>query len=238
MHRKPKLCKQGYRCGNFRHCEACARIRQAHFASLAEKLLMHEEALFSWRLTPHTNSEAEIRRLKAAVKVQLRRSPAVWTVEQGERNAMLHLNIISGLHHPKPIKASSHWVSEQITNLRHAAAYILKRSQIPEADAYTGRQFGNFHSLGQWLIDDNMPPLIQAAAIETNVLTLVNLPTPYLERQDKIAQMRGTRGYYGTIADNHLLKFRAAVANIVKANDAAVASIVKANDARTAKENL
>lgn len=201
-------------CRRFRACQYCARLRQARFADLAEQVLGEKGAITLLRLTPYHNIQSEITRLKAAWKRQNPEKSAVWTVEQGSEKGLLHLNILQQGIDTARYKQAERWQSEQITELRRIAAYLLKQSQYPDETAYTGRQFGSFTSLASTMISDGMPPLLQAACIENQVLTHMQLPAPYLARQAELEQLRRDQTDYRAIAMRHLPKFRAVVESL------------------------
>lgn len=160
------VCNPRGRCGKYRTCMPCARLRQARFADLAQALLENENTTFLTRITPVISSKAEITRVKAAVQHQLGKQKAVWSIEIGTIAHQLHLNLISPLASFKPIKNASQHTTPQIVNLRQAAAYMLKQSQIPPEDAYTGRQSGSWNNPISSLAQSKTNPLLQALALQ------------------------------------------------------------------------
>jgi hypothetical protein len=207
-------CKKSMRCGYFQHCDPCARLRQARFADKAERLFPNIKDLYLFRITPDDNTQAEIVRLKAAVKRQLKGGVALWTVEQGQVTNKLHLNVIAGINHQRPFKAASHFVTGPIKCLRTTAAYILKKDQYPSPDYYNSTQFGTFNNFETIAMNANMLPTLQAAALDMHLYHLQKLPTPYLERQDLIAKQRIQHGDYKAVAMNNLPRFRDAIARL------------------------
>lgn len=201
-------CNRYHRCRQYRTCDDCARLRQAHIADIAEQLLGQYQALYTARITPYINTSSEIARLKAAVKRQLETNDALWSVEQGSEKGLLHLNIISPVAFFKKFKLAEYWQGEQVRNIRQAAAYMLKKSQIPELAAYPGRQFGAFKSLSDLFTAKDQLPIIQAAHAEQITLAGWPLPSPYVERQEEIARMRKSDRSYSDIANDHLHKLR------------------------------
>lgn len=201
-------CNRYHRCRQYRTCDDCARLRQAHIADVAEELLSQYQALYVARITPYSNTSAEITRLKAAVKRQLENNDALWSVEQGTEKGLLHLNIISPVAFFKKFKMAEYWQGEQVRNLRQAAAYMLKKSQIPEQAAYSGRQFGAFKSMSDLFAAKEQLPIIQAAHAEKITLAGWSLPSTYVERQDEIERMRKSERGYSEIANDHLQKLR------------------------------
>lgn len=177
-------------------------------------MLGHFNSLYLSRYTPYIQTATEIERVKAAWKRQITDLAAAWSVEQGSIKGLLHLNIITPEIAPKPIKNCDQWHSERILNLRQTAAYILKPDQYPDKAAYAGRQFGTFGNIAEVLINSRTTPIATAAAIEINTLKHNPIPTPYLERQQQIAELRKSRGEYAANAAKHLPRLHAIIASI------------------------
>jgi hypothetical protein len=211
-------CNKSRRCGYFVHCDSCARLRQARFADKAEKLFPNIADLYLIRITPDENTEAEIIRLKDAVKRQLKGLPALWTVEQGQLQNKLHLNVIAGLSAPRTFKAANHFVSGPIKNLREAAAYILKKDQYPSPQYYQARQYGSFNTLGNILLEAKTSPILTAAQLDIELYKASAMPTPYLERQKEIENNRIQHGDYKAIAMANLPRLRDAIASLKGSN--------------------
>lgn len=206
-------CNRFNRCRRYRTCDDCARLRQAHIADVTEQLLGQYSSIYMARLTPYNNTEAEIKRLKAAIKRRLGENDAIWSIEQGSEKNLLHINLLSPVEFFKSFKLAEYWQGKQVENLRQAAAYMLKRSQIPELSAYSGRQFGSFRSMSELYSASEQLPIIQAAAAEKITLAGWPLPTPYVERQREIERMRTSDRSYSDIANDHLHKLRAFTAS-------------------------
>lgn len=204
-----KICKKGSRCQLFRVCRFCARARQAHVADVAEQALNHYGALFPARFTPDNNSQAEIERLKSAIKRQLGSYSGFWSVEVGEVFGLLHLNVITPRSDLKPIKGAQYWQGQALENLRRYAAYLAKQKQIPDLSQYSGRQFGTWQSMTDLFKSGQQLPLIQGAFHEKITLAEFKIPTPYLERQQQIAAERKHSRSYSEIANDHLIRLRA-----------------------------
>lgn len=207
-------CNKSRRCGFFKHCDPCARLRQARFADKAVKLFPNISNLYLIRITPDESTPSEIIRIKEAAKRQLDGTPALWTVEQGTLTNKLHLNLIAQVKPARQFKAASHFVSEPIKNLREAAAYILKKEQFPSVESWSGRQFGTFNTLESILLGAKTAPILQAAALDAKLHRETALPTPYLERQDLIEKSRNLHGDYKQIAMANLPRLRAAIASL------------------------
>jgi hypothetical protein len=201
-------CSRYHRCKRYRTCDDCARLRQAHIADTAEQLLSKYNDIYMARFTPYSNTQAEIIRLKEAIKRRLDRSDAVWSIEQGTEKGLLHINLLSPVEFFKQFKLAEYWQSRRIENIRQAAAYMIKREQIPAIVAYSGRQFGTFKSMAELYADKKQTPIIQAAAAETITLAGWPLPEPYVARQKEIARMRAEAKSHKSTADDHLQKLR------------------------------
>lgn len=207
-----KICKKGSRCGLFRICKFCARVRQAHVADIAEQVLSHYPVLYPARITPDINSPVEIERIKSAIKRQLGAYSGLWSVEVGEVFGLLHLNIITPKNILKPIKGTHYWQGQALENLRRYAAYMVKPSQIPDLSQYRGRQFGSWQSMTDLFKNERQLPVIQGAYHENYTLADFKIPTPYLDRQKEIAEARKYSRKYSDIANDRLLKLRAYIA--------------------------
>lgn len=97
------------------------------------------------------------------------------TVERGQKAGTLHANILT---HAGPVKLLSAGLihAEPVrTNVRAVAAYISKRSQHPEREAYDGRTYGAWGRMADILVADDMPPIVTGATIERTL-------TPAAER--------------------------------------------------------
>lgn len=206
------ICTPNQRCRYYRTCDACARLRQAHVADLAERLLSQYPAVFLSRFTPYTNTKQEIERLKASIKRQLGNYNAIWSIELGQEKKLLHLNILSASPSFKQPKNTEYWQGQSAQNIRQLAAYMVKKDQIPPIEVYQGRQFGGLTSMSMLLQDKKQEPIIQAAYHEKITLMGMVLPEPYIARQKAIEKMRAESKDYKSIADSHLMKLRAFVA--------------------------
>jgi hypothetical protein len=198
----------------YRTCISCARLRQAHFADIAEKLLSKYKHVYLARITPEHNSKREIERIKAAIKRQLSESDAVWSVEQGTEKHLLHINLLSPAAKLKPFKGAEYWQGEIVRNLRQIAAYMIKPDQIPTKEAYQGKQFGSFQNMKQLFTDKQQLATIQAAAAETITLSSYVTNPIYEARQKVIAEMRANTRSHLDIANDHLPKLRSYVASL------------------------
>lgn len=205
-------CLPHSRCGKYRVCAFCARVRQAHVADLAEKLFAEYGTVYLARFTPELNTKSEIERLKDAIKRQLDHEHGLWSIESGTDKNLLHINVLSHMPRFKQLKRAEYWQGQQAKNIRQLAAYMVKQSQIPPIEIYNGRQFGTWQSMKSALENKQQLPIIQAAQAENHTLSSFSLNPIYLERQAEIARMRANNRNYEDIANDHLPKLRAFVA--------------------------
>lgn len=163
---EPRHCAPRSRCRNWRACPACARIRQATVADLAEKLAHAAGRLNLTVLHPTHPGAATVAAIRAAWVRQARPSGAIWTVEQGASPGALHLNILHPSHH-QAAPAGAACYSEPIrTTPRAVGAYISKRAGAPDPEIYPGRCLGRSGPLWQWLASDDTAPILQAATYQ------------------------------------------------------------------------
>lgn len=171
-------CAPRNRCRNYRRCEPCAQIRQAQVADVAQLGAMSSGAVTY--AVVKTTSPTTISRDKAALQKHLQKTAdgGIWTVETGEVAIGLHLNILIGSASALPADAiAAGWPvggeiwAEEIAPLdvRNVAAYIAKRSSIPDRDEYAGRTYGSW---GSWrrplqiMAGQRDVPEIQALALD------------------------------------------------------------------------
>lgn len=175
-------------CRRWRTCARCARIRQAHIATLAETRAAGP--YITWACLDYD----------AAAKTAILRSRAfagtggLWTIEHGTKpgGRGLHVNLLIDRPDGPPPDAADiaraapkHNVwAEPIAraDVRNVAAYISKRSQYPDPALYAGRLMGTW---GHWrgpvdilATDTDAPPLAQAAALQTTLQASGAIETP------------------------------------------------------------
>jgi len=164
-------CQPGGRCRDWRTCDACARIRQARIATAAERLASVAGPL-DWT-TLRTASAAFKAVTDARAEFLRKTSPrgAIWTIEQSQNTGNLHINVLTPETTIPTLLHSSALHARAITEPRRVAAYISKREQMPDQDAYPGRLYGTAGPLWQWLTAKGQQPIIQAAAIQADINT-------------------------------------------------------------------
>lgn len=204
-------CTPKSRCKKFRTCEVCARIRQKRVADLAVSIFEAQPDIHAMRFTPYDQSHNGIIRLKTSICRGSAGKSHLWTIELGEMTKQLHLNYLSTEPLLKQIKNCESWQTQRLTDLRSYAAYIVKQSQIPPIEVYSGRQYGGFKSISKLLISSDMPPIVQALAHET--ITLKDyIASPNLAAVQKLLHdPEGVTLSYKEIADKHLFKLQAYV---------------------------
>lgn len=159
-------CRPGNRCRRWRDCDACARIRQARIADRAEAVLRGHMQLQLIVVKP---AEPTPQGMRSAIRAAIRNNgldAGVWTIELGTEAATLHGNIIAPDRPVKPSSKAITYAEPLREHVRAVAAYISKRSQVPPPDIYTGKTWGSWGRLGDMLVTDEMPPIVQGAEIE------------------------------------------------------------------------
>ena len=154
----------------WRTCDTCARNRSARIADITEDILKHWPSVAWVTLTPDDYGKSTVDSIRAAYLRALPDASGVWTVERGEQAGKLHANILTQHHRVPRIKGAQVHLAPVVGALRNVAAYISKRSQIPDMRHHSGRLFGRFGTVGQWLLAPESPPVVRAAAIEKNIL--------------------------------------------------------------------
>ncbi len=164
-----RQCAPRARCRRWRICPACAAIRQAKIADAVERLhRLNNRATWTTLQPDHAGQAALI----AARDLFLRSnapSGAVWTVEAAPTSGRLHCNIITPDRPAETHPLASMFLAEIVGDPRNVGAYIAKQAQMPHPDAFTGRLYGTAGPLWQYLTSGQVPPPIQAAAIQYDI---------------------------------------------------------------------
>lgn len=156
-------CLPRARCGRFRECPICARIRQAKIADAAERL-QSRHADMTW--TTIIPEDRDWKTLVACRDAFLRaESPqgAIWSVEWGEKTGVPHANILHPTTKPRQLRRAAVWQAPIRASARIVAAYISKREGMPPKEVYDGRLYGTSGPLWQWLATGRGEPIIEAA---------------------------------------------------------------------------
>lgn len=155
---------------HWRTCETCARARQAKIADIAAQIENRWPSLVWITLTPAAGRQRTIDAIRDAYLRQADAQAGIWTIEQGGQSGKLHCNILT-THHTMPRTRGAEIHFQPVTgSARSVAAYISKRSQIPDLSHYAGRVFGKFGLLRDFLPTRGMPEVVQAAYIEQHVM--------------------------------------------------------------------
>ncbi len=169
-HPTTHTCDGQYPGRHHRACNACARLRQARIADVAEKLLGHHPSIAWITLTPTANHAATIAALRAAYLRQAGTQAGLWTIEQGEQAGLLHCNILTEHHAiPKTRGALIH-VQPVKSGLRVVAAYISKPAQFPRLPDFNGRIYGSYGMIKDWLTAPEVAPVPRAAYVERHII--------------------------------------------------------------------
>lgn len=159
-----KTCTARSRCRQYTKCSACARIRQARFADLAEQAarLMKEPTLYV--LVPHDTTPAGIEYARRYFTRIYRPVAGVWSVESGEFQAGFHLNVIAD-YSDTVEKFKGHIYKERIrTNVRVVAAYMTKAERAATREEGFHRQTGTIGTLANFLRQPNFEaPIVNGA---------------------------------------------------------------------------
>lgn len=216
MPRIARICRPFRRCGNWRTCEICARVRQAHLAERGEALQNQFDTLFLSVLKPLDSTASAVQRIRAAI---LRRSfaPAgIWSVEQGKKLGRLHLNILAPAPVPDILRDCETWSQAVTTSGRAAAAYINKKSGFPDQATYSGNLTGSWTKIPDFFSVRHMPPTVMAASAEAALSN--KHPDEYLRaalasREREQAAKDLTREQYADIARRNLPNLYATLRN-------------------------
>lgn len=200
-------CRKTRRCGLFKTCEICAKIRQAHIATIAEKLDKSGNQLYFTVLKPNENTQKAIKALRASIIRRKLTAGGLWTVEKGEKFNQLHLNLISEKIDTSKINKATSWSEAISSSTRAAAAYICKQKGIPDENQYSGQLYGTFGSIFEIATSKSMPICIKAKAIDMTLSTnsKSDQKSQIVKDDEKQKQVREkTKQEYQEIAHRHL----------------------------------
>lgn len=190
----PRPCRVGFRCLDHRQCEACARIRQAQVADVAEVGAATTPGAAITYAVIRTYAPADIGpdREAFAKKLARRTMGGIWTVETGAISTGLHLNLLAATDQPVtaaqiakmwPVSSPADVWAAPIArpDVRRVAAYMSKKSGIPPEAEYSGRTYGSWGGwkkpLGSLIDDPQKAPIVAAAALES-LLAGAGVPAP------------------------------------------------------------
>lgn len=164
-----RRCAPRARCRDWRHCEDCARIRQAKIANVAERLESFDPDLTWTCLHPVKAGAAAAIAARAEWLRKVDPPGALWTVEQSSASGALHINIIAPTDLPPDLNHSKIWQQRIDGSSRNVAAYISKRSQMPARAEFPGRLFGTCGPLWSWLANAKQLPAVAAATLQQEI---------------------------------------------------------------------
>lgn len=199
-----RTCAPRSRCNRWRVCPACAAIRQAKIANVAERLGKLYPALIWTTLHPVTGGARGITLARAEWARKADPAGALWTVEQAPTSKNLHLNIIHPPISQVELDQSHRWQRVIEGSVRNVAAYISKPEQFPVREDGPARIFGTLGPLWQYLASGDQAPPVAALAIQ-HALD----PQESLQRARIHAHIRGkpephTMAEYKAIASKYL----------------------------------
>jgi len=90
----------------------------------------------------------------------------IWTVEQGETRAQLHINILADATASGALPGCDTWQHRYITEHRRVAAYISKIGQAPEPSAYGGPTTGRLGPMWRHLATNSTSPTLRGVALQ------------------------------------------------------------------------
>ena len=207
-------CRGSHRCGKWRICERCARVRAAAFADRAQFLAARYGQLSFARVTPDTNSESEMKKLRDRIVRQKLAPAGLWTVETGEQFMRLHLNMLLPRQYAAVCSEVFDYVEPVKTSPRAVAAYICKRTGMPSMHQYAGRLQGEWGSIAQHLMKSTDPQHApaQAKMIEVTLwqkwqhhgVSHYSRTTERVQAPEPLPRREKTMLEYGEIARKHL----------------------------------
>jgi hypothetical protein len=197
-------CAPRSRCGRWRNCAACAAIRQARIADVAERLGRLYPALVWTTLHPYHPGAAGAAQAKSEWARRHRPEAGLWTIEQSPTTKNLHINILHPEVELASLNHSARWQRAIEGSVRNVAAYISKPEQFPHGADTPARIYGTLGPLWHFLANERQAETVAAAAIETALD-----PAATLQRARIRAHIRGepepqTMEEYRAIAARYL----------------------------------
>ncbi len=204
----PHDCKPRQRCHNHAECAQCARIRQARIADRAEALLRDHLQLQLIVIKPEPGLTGDlIKAVQKCIRANKLRA-GIWTIERGQKTGLIHANILT---HTADLKTPKGWrLSTQPvrSDVRSVAAYISKPSQHPTREHYSGRTFGAFGHISEWLADGEQETVILAASAERALKPAAYVPAPPVPAPPAMPRQELSTDQYREIAERHLPMLR------------------------------
>lgn len=212
MHDATGTCTPLQPCHRWKHCDYCARLRQARIAELAASRCRHHEPTYAVITGLDARTVIDARKFHAG-------TGGMWTIEIGEKMHGLHANLILDASAPVTAEqiastlnrpSSAVW-AQAITraDLRNVAAYISKRAGAPRWQEFDGRLYGTWgtwRGVGQIARDQTRHPAVTAAATELQLRQLgIQPPQPPTH---PAAQLNDASSDPKTLADYRAIAYR------------------------------
>jgi hypothetical protein len=154
-------------CHQFRTCDRCAKLRQAHYAEIARAKTRAIPATFATITNIPAHDVATATALHPG-------QGGLWSIERGQLSAGLHVNLLfqaqqtfsaTDILASAPIQGASAWATTvPPEDLPSIAAYITKRSGIPLKSTYLGRTTGTW---GTWRSARSIAQTMKTAPVAT-----------------------------------------------------------------------
>lgn len=150
---KVKECTKHNRCGLFRLCEPCSRIRQAKLCDITELASRFSNKATYAVIMPYSKAQnpKTIQQLKTKLTRKIRKQSDGLTVSvETTANDALHLNLLINSNEAIPIKTyqdvlissnvQADLFNEEISknDIRKVSAYAIKKQAIPTYEQYQG----------------------------------------------------------------------------------------------------
>lgn len=161
-----KPCQPRARCGFWRSCPVCSKIRQARAADQAERLLGKDGPVMLTVAQAQLGDHRNVESIRQIARRALGMDCGLWSVERGQQAGRLHVNIITRLTDYEPPESIRMHSSIVESGARVAAAYATKLEQAPSASDYAGRCFGYWRNPVAALAGAGPAPVLRAYAAE------------------------------------------------------------------------
>ena len=185
-------CYSGHRCGLFKKCDNCNRIRQARLCDITELASRFSPRATYAVVMPFGKGQNQetIRKLKTNLTRKLRKSTnGIMTSIETSANDALHLNLI--INHDEPLSIRPFQTIAKNLNvetdifineiskheIRKVSAYALKRQSIPTKGQYNGNTVnlsGNLRTMKEILQSKKMINKSPIIAITSMCHTLID----------------------------------------------------------------
>lgn len=169
-----KPCQPRARCGLWRSCPVCSKIRQARAADAAERLLGPAGPVMLTVAQPNLGESLNVRTIKQIAQRALGADRGFWSIEASRQKGGLHINLITPLSdymQPGQIRMHSEICAAPT---RAVAAYCVKPDQSPTEEEYSGRLYGTWGNVLQALAGKGPAPELRAYAAECEAERIIS----------------------------------------------------------------